>query len=250
MAKGQDGFLVVAAATTQELIAALAPLTGEQVFPGQGKILPCVIQGRKVLALSTGIGPINAGIALGRLLGERNHQVAGVLNVGIAGTFDPEVLPLGQAAVASEEIWPEFGLIGPEGIDPKAVGIAQARNADGLIWDRIPLRPQKAAVTLELTLEPAWPQVPFLTVAGATGTVDRAGYLTAQYRPGLENMEGFAMALACLHVGIPFLELRTVSNFVGRRDGWQIKEAMKHLGQAVAMAFGLVDAGKPGGLGR
>ncbi len=52
-------------------------------------------------------------------------------------------------------------------------------------------------------------------------------------------MEGFAAAYAAMQAGLPFLEVRTVSNMVGSRDSedWDIKGALKALGTAANGLF-------------
>jgi len=49
-------------------------------------------------------------------------------------------------------------------------------------------------------------------------------------------MEGFALALACRTRGVPFLEVRTVSNLVGERDRnkWKLASALEGLGLLLA----------------
>jgi futalosine hydrolase len=50
-------------------------------------------------------------------------------------------------------------------------------------------------------------------------------------------MEGFGVAEAARRCGIPFLEIRAVSNAIGPRDrdAWRIPEALKALEQAFAI---------------
>ena len=71
-----------------------------------------------------------------------------------------------------------------------------------------------------------------LTVTTATGTNDRARELTGRH-PGAaaEGMEGFGVAEAAAAYEVPVLELRTVSNAVGRRDrgSWAIAGALEGL---------------------
>ena len=57
-----------------------------------------------------------------------------------------------------------------------------------------------------------------LSVAGVSASRQRVGQLR-QAHPGalLENMEGFAVALACARQGIACVEVRSVSNRVGPR---------------------------------
>jgi futalosine hydrolase len=51
-----------------------------------------------------------------------------------------------------------------------------------------------------------------------------------------EAMEGFGVATATARVGLPFAEIRAISNPVGPRDraGWRIPEALAALERAAA----------------
>jgi len=52
-----------------------------------------------------------------------------------------------------------------------------------------------------------------------------------------EAMEGFGVAVAAQNMGIPFLEIRAVSNPVGPRNrgAWKIEAALERLAEAGAV---------------
>jgi futalosine hydrolase len=52
-----------------------------------------------------------------------------------------------------------------------------------------------------------------------------------------EGMEGYGVAIAAQQAGVPFAELRTISNIIGPRDreSWQIGDALSALTKAAAM---------------
>src|SRR5262249_45354759 len=67
-----------------------------------------------------------------------------------------------------------------------------------------------------------------LSVSTVTGTASRAADLAARHPDAVaEGMEGWGVATAADLFGVPFAELRTVSNLVGPRDraAWRIREA-------------------------
>src|SRR5690606_8092612 len=71
-----------------------------------------------------------------------------------------------------------------------------------------------------------------LTVSTVTGTATRAAWLRTRY-PGAvaEAMEGFGVATAAARAGVPFAEVRAVSNTVGprNREAWKIPDALTAL---------------------
>jgi futalosine hydrolase len=194
--------VVLAAATAQELAAALSWAEGLHGLDGlaQGEPVPARIAGRDWTLLVTGVGPLNAVLHLGLLLGSRPSGpkgVDGVVNLGIAGSFDLDRLPLGGVAVVKRETWPEYGRLG-------------------------------------LSPDPAWTRCAALSVAGVTAEPALAERLHARYGALLENMEGFGLAYGCGLRDLPFLEVRVVSNRVGSRrpEDWRLAEALAGLGHA------------------
>jgi futalosine hydrolase len=55
-----------------------------------------------------------------------------------------------------------------------------------------------------------------------------------------EAMEGYGVACAAQAAGLPFAELRTISNPIGPRDraAWRLREAFSALTEAAAAACG------------
>ena len=192
--------LLLALATEQECRAACPGLT---TCPPEHELAPYRLAGREILLCITGVGPINASIAMGRALAQRG-DISTVWNIGLAGSFDLALAPLGSVWLVREEIYPEYGLVADmPGADARALGFAQYAD----VWDRLPLPVAGDAL----------PQAASLTVAGVTNSPVRAAALYARYKSLLENMEGFAVALACLRAGIACHEARVVSNLVGSR---------------------------------
>jgi futalosine hydrolase len=78
---------------------------------------------------------------------------------------------------------------------------------------------------------------PVLTVSTVTGTAAGARELITRHPDAVaEAMEGFGVATAATQVGLPFGELRTISNPVGPRDraAWRIGDALDGLSEAFA----------------
>ncbi len=247
--------LIVATATQQEMKAVLKGFNGRGrigcQLPSQGQWCESPVNEHNCLLAVTGVGPLNAALTLGRILGE-HFGVRGVLNLGIAGTYDPATLPLGAAALASREVFPEFGLRTASGVDPKGIAFAQWEadcphtqpQEDGeaashdAVWDTIDLAPHDDLARLELN-RPKAVCGTSLTVAGVTGTPEHARLLRERHAAATENMEGFALALGCRQAGVPFVELRTISNVVGSRapEDWKLEEAFIALGEAARSLF-------------
>lgn len=203
--------LLIAVAVKAELTAVAPDLAGTDC--PEHELLPLPWPG--VYGCITGVGPVNAALAMGRVLGQ--GQITAVLNTGLAGSFNLEAAPLGTMVMASEECWPEYGFWGKNGFCARELGFCQW-TALGGIYDRLPLTDALSIIGLKLPPESVPRRGVSLTVAGVSGTSERARELERRYGALVENMEGFAVAYACARQGLPFVEIRAISNLVGSRE--------------------------------
>lgn len=139
----------------------------------------------------SGMGPEATRKALSEALAEGGFDLA--VDLGVAGSYNTDFLPVGCVAQVVTE---RFG-----------------DRPDGLL--RNPAPPQAFA---------ALPQVTGNTVPA----------LETRYRTvpaDIETMEGAAFFEACLAVGLPFAEIRAVSNAVGEEDRsrWDVPLALRNL---------------------
>lgn len=230
--------LLFSLATAKEYAAVFGPL-GAPAAPSPGEAVSWRRAGRPCLLLVTGVGPVAAALSVGRLLGRHEGTLAGVINCGVAGGFDLAVTPPGALVAATAEALPEYGVRTGAGTDAAGISFPQLTPDGQAVFDRLPLDPAAAAAAMGLYLPPHAIAGPAVTVAGVSGDADRAAILGRKYRAVSESMEGFALALAAAVAGLPFLELRTVSNQVGRRppETWDLPGALAALGRAVAELF-------------
>lgn len=214
--------IILACATDRELRSILA----EQDGIVDGEVL--YIQGCSFVFCLTGMGPVAAGISAGEMLA-RYPGVSGMINLGICGSFDLKHFPLGSVCVAQREVWPEYGVrmeTETTSLEYQMFPGIELTEPNILDFD-----PEDAALAMDLSLPSSWLQGVSLTVAGVSGCPTQADFLRRQYAAATENMEGFALALAARRRGLPFLEIRTVSNLVGERDKdkWDFRGALRTL---------------------
>lgn len=223
--------LLVATATEMEMKAALGGLAP---LPRLEQGVPVRWEGTDILLLVTGVSILNTALYMGKALAR--HEIHGVLNLGVAGAFDIEALPLTTTCVVQWETWPEFGLGTDHGVDPDALGFPLARTVVDDVDPSLSFNVNAYAARLGLDLPAAWPRVSALTVSTVSGTAKRARELHERYGVDLESMEGFAFFYACGAIGLPVVEIRVVSNLVGARSPrfWDIEGAKAALGDAAA----------------
>ncbi len=211
--------MLFALATHDEWVAArpkyLEPL--QQHIPEQEVHFFTDQHERRHGVLITGVGPLNAALAFGKALSLLKRKTL-VVNIGLAGSFDLEKAPLCSNWRVTKEIYPEYGLATENRVDAQALGFPQWVTPENVVWDSIKL-PDILQLNSLLRHCPLQGTATAMTVAGVTCCPQRAARLASPYiEPLLENMEGFSLALACARHGVPFLEIRTVSNLVGTRD--------------------------------
>jgi len=161
-----------------------------------------------------GIGTAAAASATSAALAKSRYDL--VISAGIAGGFD---IPPGTVAIASRIVHADLGIETPDGFEP--IGTPALDVPPDVVADL-------AARTNGVT-------GPVLTVSTVTGTAATAAALRARYPDAVaEAMEGFGVATAAAQHGVPFAEVRAISNLVGPRNppSWRIPEALAALGKA------------------
>jgi futalosine hydrolase len=168
--------------------------------------------------LSGGIGPAASAAATSAALATGGYDL--VVCAGIAGGFAP--LGVGDIAVASTIAFADLGADSPD-------GFASIPSAP----DRYDVAPR---LCVELADRTGGHLGTILTVATVTGTAEGADALLGRYPDAVaEAMEGAGVAAAAVRHGVPFAEVRAISNAVGPRDraAWRIPDALTALGAAV-----------------
>ena len=168
-----------------------------------------------------GFGPVAAAARAASQIAR--HTPARVVLTGIAGTFDPTGLPVGTATVFSRVALHGVGVGVASGfVSAAALGFRHWPNDAGR---SDPDNPDE--LVLDAPVPPAAGRL--LTCCTASASPEEARQRLEQY-PGAvaEDMEGFAVALACRLAGVPLAIARGISNAVGDRDfeRWHIPAAL------------------------
>ena len=217
--------ILLCVATYEELVAlipGLAQINREQFLDQMLFELPSSIKCKVDLkVLITGIGPVNAALAIGQATSKLFYDqtnVDHVLICGLAGAHNLEAYPLGSFCLVQEEIWPEYGLHDGHEVVANAFKWPQwANSPQGKIYDRIKLN-DLSFLNLKPKVLEQFPSVTSLSVAGVTASFLRVQHLWDHYHAAIENMEGFALAYGALRRNLPFSEIRCISNKIGPRQ--------------------------------
>ncbi|MDL2316574.1 futalosine hydrolase [Desulfovibrio sp. OttesenSCG-928-A18] len=216
--------------------------------------LPWVELERHVLSLLVcGVGPVVSAYSLGLALGAdavgarrppgaggRASRLKGVLNLGLAGAYAVQDTSLGSIVLADAESCPEFGIWRHDQAEPGPMSFPQTRLGGKDIFATLPLRSDKALGNMDLNCHTiSLSRGTGATVAGVSGSRERAARMAAVGGALFENMEGFSLALGSACAGLDFVELRVVSNAAGLRppEGWDLPLALEGLGKLARALF-------------
>jgi futalosine hydrolase len=186
-----------------------------------------------VVVAPVGVGPAAAAAGTARLLALAEAARApyrAVISAGIAGGF-PARAPVGSIVLGARAVAADLGAESPDGFLP----VDQLGFGSNLL---------DADPTLLKHLTTALPSAvvgDILTLATVTGTAETAAALRNRHPQAVaEAMEGYGVACAAQTAGVPFAEVRTVSNPIGPRDraAWRLREAFSALTEAAAAACG------------
>jgi futalosine hydrolase len=236
-APGPEAPILVIAATLGEL----EPLL-DQVAPSGcpatvwGGATALTIGREAVVAQALGLGKANTAAGLmAALLAWRPRAV---LQVGIGGAYLGSFLSVGMAAVATEEVDLELGVRTAEGWQGLAALGFPLTPASGGRPERANVVPTHPGLTAALGRVADLAPVRFATRDTVTGDVDDGAALATTHDVSIESMEGVAAAQVCDRLGVPFAEVRGVSNVVGQRDParWNVRSAA-HAACAAARAL-------------
>ncbi|PST84504.1 futalosine hydrolase [Pedobacter yulinensis] len=167
--------------------------------------------------LVTGVGMTATAFALGRFV-LPEHTL--LLNLGIAGSFDPD-FPPGTLVRVCTDTFSELGAEDGEKFLP----------LDELGFGSASLQPENRR---QYPLAEALPAAAGITVNTVHGNEKSIETLLSRYGSGLrlvESMEGAACFHAALQLDIDCLQVRAISNRVERRNrnAWQIGRAIGEL---------------------
>jgi futalosine hydrolase len=170
---------------------------------------------KEIQVLITGVGMVNTALMLGRFM-YNSYDLA--LNLGICGAFDKS-LKLGEVLRVSTDMLSELGAEDNDDFLPfKSLELpgefmfSESCNFQSEVFDAL-----KVAEGITVN-----------TVHGNDISIEKTKRL---FNPTVESMEGAAFFAACKGFSKNYLQVRSVSNYVERRDKskWEIHHAIENL---------------------
>lgn len=172
-----------------------------------------------------GFGPIaSAALTTEKIIID---QPSNVFLVGIAGAYRNEHPSSDSLRVDSLRVGAAYRFTSV-GIDGIGVGEAESfQSASDLGWSQFAGDEQRDPIPDALVLDSNSPHR-LLTVCSASSSSHQASRRQQSSTADAEDMEGFAVALACRLQNVSLQIIRGISNVAGERDksNWRIADAM------------------------
>lgn len=176
--------------------------------------------------LVTGVGMVATASWCSRLLASERFDVA--LNLGICGSFKTSIAPGTVVHVVSDRLGELGAEDGNSFLTIQQMGLLADDEfpfKEGRLVNNSP-PPNTTLASLRA--------VDGITVNTVHGDEASIAAVTERFGPDVESMEGAAFMYCCLTHGVPFAQVRAVSNIVERRNraAWKLHEAVGALGAA------------------
>lgn len=174
------------------------------------------VRNNEVDVLITGVGMVPTAFALGQKLTHQRYDF--VINLGIAGSFDPDVV-IGDVVLVNQDVFSEWGAEDGEkflSIDDLGFGKSVQLANFLLFWEQVKLKGVKG-----------------ITVNKVHGNELSIAKTITRLHPQVESMEGAAFFYACNQMSTDGMQIRAISNHVERRnrEKWDINLAIKNLNE-------------------
>jgi futalosine hydrolase len=167
--------------------------------------------------LITGVGMVNTTYFLSREINRSRPDLC--INAGVAGSFKKEY-PIGSIVRVEKDVFGDLGAEdGEEFLSLSDLGLGENDVLDlqGSSYSNGKLN--------------ALPLVKAISVNKVHGYEKSIAKVAAKFSPDIESMEGAAFMFTCINERLKHVQLRSVSNFVERRnrDKWNLPLAIKNL---------------------
>lgn len=201
--------ILLCAATVTEITPFLKNLRRSDFVPGT------------IDVLITGIGLTAATYSITKQISIKKPEL--IIQAGVAGCFNKKI-HLGTVVTVSQETVADQGVIETNRFktifDLKLVQKNKYPFSKGWLIN-------KNSILKKSHLR----SVKGISVNEITTSLQKIKFYKQVFNPVIESMEGAALHYVCLMEKIPFIQLRSISNYVGERnkEKWNMKESVINL---------------------
>jgi futalosine hydrolase len=193
------------------------------------EIEPFTTANSRVDVLITGVGMPSTIYHLQKRIQQMEYDC--IIQAGIAGSFNNDI-ELEKVVVVQQDCFADLGM--------EERGIyTPVFNAGFANKDEFPFSDGWLVNSTEVLLKTELPKVKALTVNKVSDSELQKQQFISTFNADVESMEGAALHYVCLQERIAFLQIRSISNYVGERDKtkWKIKKAIQNLNTELQIAI-------------
>ena len=198
----------------------------------QYEIEPFSAENKALDVLITGVGVPATIFLLQKTIQQIQPDL--IIQAGIAGTFSEKQL-LGEVVLVKQDAFGDLGMEQKEQFTP----IFRSEFANK---NEFPFRDGWLINPSTLFTRTQLRSVKAITVNKVTDSILQKQQSIINFSPDIESMEGAALHFVALQQNIPFIQIRSISNWVGERDKskWKIKEAISNLNNELKKIIDLI----------
>ena len=148
-----------------------------------------------------------------------------VIQAGVAGCFDKKI-PLATVVIIKKETIADQSVI-------ELKKIRTLFDLKLIPHDQFPFRNGWLENDHDILKRSKLKKVNAISVNEITTALQRVKFYRDSFKPVTESMEGAALHYTCLMENIPFIQLRSISNYIAERDKkkWDMKNSIINLNQ-------------------
>ena len=183
------------------------------------------IKHKNIDVLITGIGVPNTLYHLQNHIQNNDYQL--IIQAGICGSFDTTT-PLATVFEIEKDVFADIGFSQNKIFTP-------LHDSSFANTNNLPLAAGWLINTSKYSIQHNLQKVSGITVNTVTDNIEIINNYTKLYQAKVESMEGAALHFVCLQKAIPFMQIRSISNYVGERNksNWKLKESIAALNQTL-----------------
>ncbi len=198
----------------------------------KSEIEPFVADNKGVEVLITGAGVPATLYHLQKKLQQKTTDL--VIQAGIAGSFT-HAIELSEVVLVKQDTFADIGMEEKENFR----SIFQSGLADK---DAFPFKDGWLINSNTILTRSLLPAVKAITINKVSDSLVQKQQAIISFAPQIESMEGAALHYVCLQDNTPFIQIRSISNFIGERDKskWKLKEAIANLNRELSKLIEVV----------
>ena len=171
--------------------------------------------------LVTGIGLTAATYSLTKQVNIKRPDI--IIQAGIGGCFDKSI-PLGSVVAIKQDSLADQGVV--------ELGKLKTLFDMGLMQaNKYPFSKGWLINKSEILKKAGLEKVKAISINEITTSMQKIALYKETFNPVVESMEGAALHYVCLMEKISFLQLRSISNYIGERNkkNWKMKDSIINL---------------------